>query len=121
MEKVLNMMNGEELYEETTRMIERTVVLRVATKHINILIRQLEMKRSEISELAWLMKHEEVRNEVEKEKYLERWARRCTHHFTEKVKRVLFEEIDNMIWGGSDEEITRWCKTNEVYDAITEA
>ena len=39
------MMNVEELDEETTRMVERMVVLRVATKHINIWIRQLEMKR----------------------------------------------------------------------------
>ena len=36
-------------------------------------------------------------------------ARRCTHHFTKKVKRVLFEEIDNMVCSGNEKEITGWC------------
>ena len=45
-------------------MTERMVVLRVATKHINIWIRQLEMKRKEICELAGLMKLEETKKEI---------------------------------------------------------
>ena len=96
--KMLIMMNVEALDEETTRMVERVVVLRVTTKHINLWIRQLEMKRNEIGELAGLMKLGEVKKEIEKEKSLERWAKRCTHHFPKKVKRLLFEEIDNMVW-----------------------
>ena len=118
---MLIMMNVEELDGETTRMVERIVALRVATKHINLWIRQLEMKRKEMSELAGLMKLGEVRNEVEKEKNLERWARRCTHHFTKKVKKMLFEEIDNMVWSGQSSEISQWCKKNKVYDEVTEA
>ena len=52
MEKVKNLMNVEMLDEETTRMAKRIVVLRVATKHINLWIRQLEMKRKEMCERA---------------------------------------------------------------------
>ena len=114
------MMNVEELDEETTRMVERMVVLRVATKHINIWIRQLEMKRKEMSELAGLMKFEETKKEIVKEKSLERWARRCTHFFTKKVKRMLFEEIDNIVWSRREQEISSWCEQNKVYDEITE-
>ena len=44
-EKTMKMMNLEDPDEETARMVERTVVLRVATKHINLWIRQLEMKK----------------------------------------------------------------------------
>ena len=65
------------------------------------------------------MKLEEVKNEVEK-KSLERWAKRATNHFTKKVKRMLFEEIDNTVWSGREKEITQWCKTNKVFDEITE-
>ena len=65
------------------------------------------------------MKLDEIRKEIEKEKSLERWAKRCTHHFTKKVKRRLFEDIDNMVWSG-DEENAQWCKRNKVYDEITE-
>ena len=84
LEKVMKCMNAKGLDEETTRMVERIVVLRVATKHINLWIRQLDIKRMEMSELAGLLKLEEVGKEVRKEKSLERWAKRCTHHFTRK-------------------------------------
>ena len=94
--KAMTSLKGDDLDEETTRMVERMAVLMVATKHINLWIRQLEMKRQEMIELAGLMELEEVKNEIQKEKSLEKWARRCTHHFTKKVKRTLFEEIDNM-------------------------
>ena len=113
MEILKKMMNVEELDEETTRMIERMVVLRVATKHINLWIRKLEMKRREVYELAGLIGFEWVKNEVESEKSIERWAKRCTHYFTKKVKRKLFEEIDNMVWSGRGKEIiSRWCIMN---------
>ena len=88
MEKVKKSMNVEMLDEETTRMAKRIVVLRVATKHINLWIRQLEMKRMEMSELAGLMKLDEVKEEMEREKSLETWARTATNHFTKKVKRM---------------------------------
>ena len=70
------LLNTDELDEETTRMTERVVVLRISTKHINLWARQLEMKRRENFELAGLMKLGEVKSEIEKEKSLERWARR---------------------------------------------
>ena len=121
LEKMKGMLNVEELDGETIRMTERIVVLRVATKHINLWIRQLEMKRKEMSELAGLLKFEEIKQEIVKEKSLERWARRCTHHFTKKVKRMLFEETDNMVWSGKEKEISSWYEDNKVYDEITEA
>ena len=119
LEKTKKSMNVEELDEETTKMVGRMVVLRVATKHINLWIRQLEMKRKEIGELAGLIGLEWVKNEVESEKSVERWAKRCTHYFTKKVKRKLFEETDNMVYSGLEKEISRWCKTNKVYDEVT--
>ena len=78
------------------------------------------MKRKEIAELAGLLKFEEVKNEIQREKSLESWARRTTNRFTRKVKRMLFEEIDNMTWSGNDEDITCWCEENKVFDEITE-
>ena len=60
------------------------VVLRDTTKHINLWMRQLEMKRREIIEVAWLMELDMVKKEIEEEKNLERWAKRCSHHFTKK-------------------------------------
>ena len=55
LERMKEMMRVESLDEETTKMIERLVVLRVSTKHINIWIRQLEIKRREICELAGMI------------------------------------------------------------------
>ena len=60
-------LNVEELDEETTRMVERMVVLRVATKLINLWMRQLEMKRREIIELAGLMRLDVVKKEIGRE------------------------------------------------------
>ena len=97
-EKTMAIMNVEDLDRETARDVERLAVLRVSTKHINLWMRQLEMKRNEICELAGSMGFDEVKNEIASEKSLEKWAKRCTHHFTRKVKRMLFEEIDNVVW-----------------------
>ena len=47
-------------------------------------------------------------------------GQKCSHHFTKKVKRVLFEETDNMVWSSCEKEISQWCKKNVVYDEITE-
>ena len=96
-------MKVEDLDQETTKMVERVVVLRIATKHINLWVRQLEMKRKEIGELAGLLKADEVKKEVEEEKNIEKWAKRCTNHFTKRVKRMLFEEIDNIVWNDGGE------------------
>ena len=118
--KMKEIMHVEDLDEETSRDIEKIVILRLSTKHINLWIRQLEVKRKEISELAGLMMLEEVKKEVEKEKNLEKWAKQCTTHFTRKTKRMLFEEIDNIVWSDKEKEITKWCKRNKVFDEITE-
>ena len=96
------------------------VIVRISTKHINLWMRQLEMKRKEMQELAGLMGLEEVKKEIGKEKSLERWAKRGTTHFTKKVKRMLYEETDNLIWSGCEKKVTRWCKRNVVNDEITE-
>ena len=86
-EKMKAIVNVEALDQETIRDAERMVILRVSTKHINLWIRQLEMKRMDMCHLAGLLKIDEVKKEIEKEKSLERWARRCTHHFTKNVKK----------------------------------
>ena len=67
-EKVGEMMNVEMHDEETTRMVERIIVLRISTKHVNLWIRQLETKRREIGGLAELIGFERVKMEVAKEK-----------------------------------------------------
>ena len=69
---------------------------------------------------AVLMHLNEVQKEIRREKSLEAWRRRCSNHFTEKVKRMLFEEIDNIVWSGCEKEISEWCERNKVYDEITE-
>ena len=89
-------------------MTKRVVILRIAKKHINVLIRLLEMKRKEMSELAGLMMFGVIKKEIVKEKSLERWARRCSN-FAKKVKRMLFEEIDKIVWSGNEKEISQWC------------
>ena len=66
--KLKEAMNVENLDEETIRIVERVVVLRVTTKHINLWIRQFDMKRREICELAGLMRLDEVKKEVEKKR-----------------------------------------------------
>ena len=66
-----------------------------------------------MSDLAELMMFGEIKKEIVNEKSLEKWAMICTNFFTKKVKRILFEEIDNMVWSG-DEEVTRWCGQNKV-------
>ena len=119
-EGMKEMTNENTLDDETIRMTDRIVVIRLSTKHINLWMRQLEMKRKEMCELAELIGVEEVKKEIENEKSLEKWAKRCTNHFTKKTKRMLYEEMDNMVWSGQEKEISEWCKQNKVYDEITE-
>ena len=76
------------------------------------------MKRKEMAELAGLLKLEETKKEIEKEKNLEAWAKRCSNHFTKKEKRMLFQDIDNMVWNDDEGSISEWCKRNKVYDEI---
>ena len=119
-DKLTRMLNVEDLDEEAIRMVERMTVLRISTKHINLWSRQLEMKRQDVSELAGMMNLGDVSKEIRDEKDLERWARRCSNFFPKKAKRLLFEEIDNMVWCGGEKEIVKWCQQNKVYDEITE-
>ena len=119
-EKTMAIMNVDVLNRDTVLNVERMVILRVSTKHINLWTRQLEMKRKEIGELARLLKFDGVMKEIEAEKSLEKWAKRCTNHFTRKTKRMLFGEIDNVVWSGREREIAEWCKRNKVYDEVTE-
>ena len=107
LERMKEMMRVESIDEETTKMIERLVVLRVSTKHINLWIRQLEIKRREICELAEMFAVEEIKKEIETKRNLERWAKRCTNHFTKKVKRMGYEEIDNIVWSGTEKDKSR--------------
>ena len=98
LEKMKDSMNVEVLDNETTSVAKRLVVVRISTKHINLWMRQLEMKRKEMVELAGLMGFDDIKEDNQKEKSLERWAKRCTRHFTKKWKRMLYEEIDK--WSG---------------------
>ena len=68
LEKMRKWINVEVLDAETTRMVERVVVMRVSTKHINLWMRQLVMKRRDIIELAGLMGLEMVKKGSEEEK-----------------------------------------------------
>ena len=90
-------MNVEALDQETIRDVERMVILRVSTKHINLRTRQLKRKRREIGEQAGLLKIYGVKKEIETEKSLEKWAKRNAKRFTRKTKRMLFGEIDNIV------------------------
>ena len=99
----------------------KIAILRMTTKHVNLWMRQLEMKRRDVSDLAWLMGFDEIRREIETEKNIESWAKRCSHYFTKKVRRMLYEEIDNMTWSGSETKIVKWCEKNKVDDDIAEA
>ena len=71
LERMKETMTLESLDEETARMIERLVVVRISTKHINLWMRQLERKRKEMSELEGLMGLEGVQEEIERAKDLE--------------------------------------------------
>ena len=96
-EKTIAVMNEEVLdQKKTVRHVERIVILGISTKHINLWIRQLELKRMETCHLAGLMGFDLVKNEIEMEKCLERRAKRTTNHFTKKTKRMLCQEIDIM-------------------------
>ena len=114
------MMNVEVWDQDIARDVERMVILRVSPKHINLWIRQLGIKRKEICELVGLMGFDEVKKEIENEKSLEKWAKRCTNHFTRRVKRMIFGETDNIVWSGKNGVISKWCKRNKVYDEITD-
>ena len=119
-EKIMSMGKVEAFDQETIRDVERMVIIRVSTKHINLWMRQLEMKRKEMCKLARLLEFEDVGREIEAEKSLEKWAKRASNHFTKKMKKMLFEEIDNMLWSGKEKVISEWCKRNKAFDEIAE-
>ena len=66
------------------------------------------------------MGFDDVKKEIEAEKNLEKWAKRCTNHFTRRARRMIFGETDNIVWSGKG-VISKWCKRNKVYDEITDA
>ena len=35
-------------------------------------------------------------------------------------EKMLFEEIDNMVWSGRQKDISQWCVKNKVFEEITE-
>ena len=73
----------------------------------NLWILQLEKKRKEICEFAVLIGRDQIREEIEKETNLQKQAKRTNSHFTERVKRALIEEIDNVVWNEKEKEINR--------------
>ena len=91
-EKVTALLNEDVLDQDTIRDVERVVILKISTKHVNLWIRQLEMKRKENGELAGLMGFDEVKKEIGAEKNLEKWAKRCTNDFTRRVRRMCLKK-----------------------------
>ena len=75
-DKLMKMRPKDVLDEEVTRIVERSAILRLLTKHVNLWILQLETKRREIAELTRLSGFEGVQKEVETDKSLERRARK---------------------------------------------
>ena len=88
-EKIMSMGKVEAFDQETIRDVERMVIIRVSTKHINLWMRQLDMKRKEMCELAMLLEFVEVKKEIEAEKFLESWSKRVSNHFTRKTENVV--------------------------------
>ena len=89
LEKLKTVMALDVLDDETTKMVQMLIILRLSTKHINLWARQLEMKRREKCELGGLLKFEAIVIEIEEENNLERWSRRCTIFFKEGEESVL--------------------------------
>ena len=67
----------------------------------------IRVEKEETSSLATLMGFDCVRIEVERQKNLESLAKRGAHNFNKKVKRMLFDEVDNMVWKNGGSEISR--------------
>ena len=62
-EKMMTLTNVDVLDDETIKNIERMVVLRTSTKHINLWMRQLEMKRREMCELAEMLEFADIKRD----------------------------------------------------------
>ena len=60
----IEMTHEEVLDEETVRMAKRFVVIRISTKHVNLWMRQLELKRKDMIELAGLMGIDGAKEEI---------------------------------------------------------
>ena len=103
LEEVAEAINVDVVDEEAMMMVERIIVLRISTKHINLWMRQLEMKRREIGELAGLIGFDGVKTEVEKEKNLEAWGKRCTHYFTRRPRDCCLKK--QTTWSGIVEKV----------------
>ena len=104
---------------KTIKNFERMAVLRFSAIHVNMWTRQLETKRNEIRELTELLRVDEIKKEIEKES-LVKWGNKANNILARKTKRMIYEEIDNMVWNGSEQEIGEWCNLNKVFDEITE-
>ena len=78
LEKIRRIMKVDVLNKETTMTVERMVVLRLSTKHINLWTRQLETKRNEIRELTELLKVYEIKEEIKKKGTLRNGVRKQT-------------------------------------------
>ena len=114
LEKIMRIMKVDVLDKETTMTVERMVVLRLSTKHMNMWTRLLETKRNEIRELTELLKIDGIKKEIEKERSLVKWGKRTNNLLAKKTKKMIYEQIDNMVWNGSEKEIGEWCKRNKV-------
>ena len=62
-EKKMSLTRIDVLDGETIKNIERLVLLRTSTKRINLWMRQLEMKRNEMCELAEMLEFVEIKRD----------------------------------------------------------
>ena len=60
--------------------------------------------RNEIRELTELLRVDGIKKEIEKEQNLETWGKRTNNLFAKKTKRIIYEEIDNIVLNGSAKE-----------------
>ena len=89
-EKIMAMTKADELDDETIKNVERMVVLRISTKHINLWVRQLKMKRHEMSELAGLIGLDEIKRDC---------IREVSRKMGQEMHQLLHKECEeNDIW-----------------------
>ena len=76
---MMETMKLDSLNREIVGMLEMLVLVRIPTKHVNPRMRQLEMKRKEMTEVAVLMGYDEIKEEIKKKRMRKRWPRELQH------------------------------------------
>ena len=56
----------------------------------------------------------ESRRRLKKKKSLVKWGKRTNNLLAKKTKRMIYEEIDNMVWDENEKKIGEWCNRDKV-------